>query len=410
MRRGVLGLATATLSTLLIAEGLAGSPASAAGPTYTMPATGPVTVSGHGYGHGHGMSQYGAQGAALAGQTWQQITSFYYPGTVLTATPPRDVRVEITADTTRDVVVAPRPGLAVLRVSDGAVLPLPSNGAVRWRIAVTKYGNKAAIDFRRDGAWRRWTKFAGDAAFTAGGEPIRLYYGTTSKQYRGFLYASRPSPTSTDRDTINRVSLENYLRGVVPAEMPSSWDPDAVASQAVAARTYAAYQLQVPQGPHYDICDTTSCQVYGGYDREAAASNAAIDATAGMVLTYGGKPAFTQFSSSSGGWTSAGSSTTPYLTAKQDPYDGWTRADGSFGNPNHNWSVPVDVAAIEQKTGIADLASVALTMSSDGNRVAKLTFTGTGGKVVTVYGDTFRSWFGLKSTFFTFGGAATRAS
>jgi SpoIID/LytB domain protein len=413
MRRGALTLATATLSAVLVTGGLSASPASAAGTTYTMPATGPVTITGHGYGHGHGMSQYGAQGAALAGRTWQQITAFYYPGTTPTATPPRTVRVEITADTTRDVVVAPRSGLSVLRVSDGATLPLPVNGAARWRIAVTTYGNKAAIDFLRDGAWRRWTKFDGDAAFTAGGAPIRLYYAGTSHQFRGSLYASRPSATSTDRDTINRVSLEDYLRGVVPSEMPSSWSPAAVASQAVAARTYAAYQLQVPQGPHYDICDTTSCQVYGGYDREAASSNAAIDATAGMILTYAGKPAFTQFSSSSGGATSAGSTTTPYLAATPDAYDGWTRADGSFGNPNHNWSVAVDVATIEAAWGISDLKSITVT-DRDGNgdwggRVRKLTLNGAV-QHVDVYGDTFRSRLGLKSTYFTIAGVAARTS
>ena len=61
--------------------------------------------------------------------------------------------------------------------------------------------------------------------------------------------------------------------------------------------------------------------MYGGVDAEHPASNRAVDATAGDILTHGGQPAFTQFSSSSGGWTAAGSM--PYLRAKRDPYDGW---------------------------------------------------------------------------------------
>ncbi|MDO7867511.1 SpoIID/LytB domain-containing protein [Nocardioides jiangxiensis] len=402
MRRGALGLTTALLSSVLVGTGLDAAPASAATTTaYTLPSTGTVTLAGHGYGHGHGMSQYGAQGAALAGQTWQQITSFYYPGTSR-STLARTIRVKISADTSRDVVVGPRSGLGVL-LPTGEVRALPSNGAERWRLEVAS-GNRASVDYLIQGTWTRWTTFDGDGAFTAGGQPIRLYYAGTSHRFRGNLAAVRPSATSTDRDTINVLSLEDYLKGVVPSEMPASWDPDAVAAQAVAARTYAAYQLQTPQGSTYDICDTTSCQVYGGNDAEWAASNAAIAATKGVILTSGGKPAFTQFSSSSGGFTSAGSFS--YLPAKDDPYDAWKRSDGSFGNPNHSWSATVDVADIEKKTGIANVAKVSVLMNDD-HHVSKLTFTGTGGKVVTVYGDTFRSWFGLRSTYFAITGRPT---
>ncbi|WP_373289204.1 SpoIID/LytB domain-containing protein [Nocardioides phosphati] len=218
---------------------------------------------------------------------------------------------------------------------------------------------------------------------------------------------ARPSPTSTTRDTVNRLRLENYLRGVVPSEMPSSWDPDAVAAQAVAARTYAAWDLATPSGAtSYDICDTTQCQVYGGYDREAAASNAAIDATAGVILTYNGQPAFTQFSSSSGGRTAADYYGKPYLPAKADAYDGWKRADGTYGNPNHDWSAQFDVASVEKRTGIVYLAKASV-ITTDGYHVSKIVFIGTGGKQVTVYGDTFRSWFGLKSTYFAITGRPT---
>ena len=79
----------------------------------------------------------------------------------------------------------------------------------------------------------------------------------------------------------------------------------------------------------YQICDTTSCQVYGGFSAEYASTNTAIDATGCQVrLDAAGQPAFTQFSSSNGGWTAAGSQ--PYLVAQEDPYDGWS------GNPQHH--------------------------------------------------------------------------
>lgn len=421
MRRGALGRTTAALSSLLagtalVAVGPLVTPASAATTTYTMPATGPVKLTGHGYGHGHGMSQYGAQGAALKGLTWQQITSFYYPGTTR-ATLARTVRVLISADTSRDVVVAPRSNLRLLATATREVRLLPANGATRWRLTVTAE-NKTAVDYLLAGTWKRWWTFTGDGAFLAGGRPIRLYYGGTSHQFRGRLYGARPSAGSTDRDTVNLLSLESYLRGVVPAEMPSSWDPDAVASQAVAARSYAAWDLTTPSSAtHYDICDTTQCQVYGGYDREAAGSNTAIDATRGVILTHNGTPAFTQFSSSSGGWTSAGS--VPYLPAKQDPYDGWKRADGTYGNPNHNWATSIDVLTIEKRwPAVGDLKAIEV-ISRDGNgewggRINKLRLRGTkDGKatlVDNVYGSDFRMKLGLKSTYFTFSGVPTKTT
>ena len=133
-------------------------------------------------------------------------------------------------------------------------------------------------------------------------------------KYRGSLRSLRPSSGSRSRDTVNVLRLDDYLKGVVPREMPASWSPAAVQAQAIAARTYAAYERAHPLTDTYQICDTTSCQVYGGYSSEHPDSNAAIEATAGKIQTYGGDPAFTQFSSSSGGWTSAGS--VPYLVAK----------------------------------------------------------------------------------------------
>ena len=109
---------------------------------------------------------------------------------------------------------------------------------------------------------------AGDGAFHAGGDPVTLYYAGSSRQYRGFLKAASPSAGSSDRDTVNSTKVDAYLKGVVPLEMPASWRPNAVRAQAVAARTYAAYEMQHPRAGHYQICDTASCQVYGGYTAE----------------------------------------------------------------------------------------------------------------------------------------------
>ena len=72
------------------------------------------------------------------------------------------------------------------------------------------------------------------------------------------------------------LNIEKYLRGVVASEMPASWPSAALQSQAVAARTYAARGRADRTGSYYDLCDTTSCQVYGGLATEDSRTSAAI--------------------------------------------------------------------------------------------------------------------------------------
>lgn len=118
--------------------------------------------------------------------------------------------------------------------------------------------------------------------------------------------------------TINNVLLEDYVKGVVPAEMPTSWAANAVRAQAVAARSYAVRLQRFARYSEYDICDTTACQVYGGMSRETSGGNAAVKATAGSIVTYRGVVALTQFASSNGGYSARGDY--PYLAAHRDPY------------------------------------------------------------------------------------------
>jgi SpoIID/LytB domain protein len=179
--------------------------------------------------------------------------------------------------------------------------------------------------------------------------------------------------------------------------MPASWHPEAVKAQAVAARTYATWSRSQYPSRYYQICDTSSCQVYGGAGAEDPRSNAAVTATARQILTYAGKPAFAQFSSSSGGWTSAGS--VPYLTAKADPYDDYA------GNPVHDWTATMDASRLEKSYPSVGTLRRIQVVRREGNgewkgRVWTLVLDGTHGDV-TVSGDSFRSRFGLRSTWFS---------
>jgi stage II sporulation protein D len=121
-------------------------------------------------------------------------------------------------------------------------------------------------------------------------------------------------------------------------------------------------------------------------------------ATSRQVLRYEGKPAFTQFSSSSGGWTSAGSA--DYLVAKKDPYD------DDADNPYHDWSQPLKASEVSAAyPGIGKLRRIRVT-SRDGNgqwrgRVESMTLVGSRGSE-RVSGDAFRLRFALRSTWFSF--------
>ena len=388
MPRRLLAFLTAFALTLVAAP-------AAADDSWSVPGKASITIKGLGYGHGHGLSQYGAEGAARKGLTHRQILRFYYPGTRVGEIG-GGVTVLITGDTTDDLVVKARSGLTIRDSAGGGKVTLPDKGASLWRVSVAAGGvNRVAYFTDR---WRTWRDLEGYGEFAAGDAPVTLVTPSGRVAYRGRLRAVPVTKGSAARDTVNATSLENYVKGVVPREVPATWSPEAVQAQAVAARTYAAYERAHPLTSRYQICDTTSCQVYGGVTSEHSASNRAVNETRREIRTYEGEPAFTQFSSSSGGWSSAGSM--PYLPAQPDPYDGWS------GNPNHTWATKVTDTRIENAfPQIGNLRRIAVTRR-DGNgqwggRVVSIRLVGADASVA-VSGATFRSRFGLKSEWVTF--------
>ncbi|HSP13972.1 MAG TPA: SpoIID/LytB domain-containing protein [Thermoanaerobaculia bacterium] len=107
-------------------------------------------------------------------------------------------------------------------------------------------------------------------------------------------------------NVINELNLEDYLFGVVPAELgPRTYDEiEGLKAQAVAARTYAVRNLRQFASEGYDICPGPACQVYKGFSGEDPQSNQAVTETAGLIMTYDGKPIDALFTSTCGGETS----------------------------------------------------------------------------------------------------------
>ncbi len=341
------------LVTALLAAPLATLPAApaAAEEVYPRPGDGVFQFEGHGWGHGHGMNQWGAQGAAQAGKTFTTILSTYYPGTTQQTLPVRTIRVLIGEDDHTDVVVKAASGLAVKDRATGNRWVLPS-GPTRWRIVADGAGQHVQA---YDGSWSgNWT-FGGKTSLTGplqfeGPSQLRLYFANGSaRDYRGAMRAVRTGTSTIN--VVNVLDTESYLLGVVPREASASFHAEALKAQAVAARSYSLYKMDhVSSGATYDICSTTSCQVYLGVraisasgsvtELEYAATTAAVQATRGITRTYGGKAIFAQFSSSNGGWSVAGSF--PYLQAKEDPWD-------ALASPSHSWTGRVTAAQLEAR-------------------------------------------------------------
>ncbi len=360
----------AVLGSLFVAPAAPLAAAATVDEVYAVPADGSFTVDGHGWGHGRGMSQYGAQGAATLGKTARQITDFYYPGTTWASIPNAQIRVRLSADEGRDTVVRPATGLAVTDLKTGTRLVLP-NGPLRWRAITDAAGLR--LQSLTGSTWTTvalgsTTTQVGPLSF-GGPAVVRLDLPDgTSRDYRGAIRAVRLS--STALASVDVLSLEDYLLGVVPREAISSWLPAALQAQAVAARTYsAAKRAAATANPVSDICDTTQCQVFGGTtaysaagtptQQEVASTTQAVRATAGIIRTYGGTPATTEFSSSNGGWSTVGD--TPYLVAQRDDWDGVT------GNSVHTWVATLTAAQIQAAyPAIGRLLRVRVTQR-DGN-------------------------------------------
>ncbi|SHK77827.1 stage II sporulation protein D [Selenomonas ruminantium] len=224
-----------------------------------------------------------------------------------------------------------------------------------------------------------------------------------NKSYCGVL---RLVPRKAGLHLINRVTVEEYLQGVVPEEMPAEWDQEAVKAQAVAARTYALRQRKRHAKEGFDVCATTHCQQYSGVKAERAAANQAIKATYGEVLQSQGALVDALFHTDSGGMT-------------ENSEDVWgsridcLRAAKELRTETSPWEKTIAAAKFSEllaKRGknIGELKKIELSPLKVGKaakdrtmsgRVKSVTFVGKGGKA-SMTGNDLRSMLGLKSTLF----------
>jgi SpoIID/LytB domain protein len=241
-------------------------------------------------------------------------------------------------------------------------------------------------------------KFASPATVTAGTGFLRI----DGLRYRGRL---RIYNHGGALDVVNVVGLQAYLFSVVPREMPANWPMEALKAQAVAARSYA---VNAARASWFDIYDDTRDQVYGGLDYstgEEPGSTAAVKATNGEVVKYGGGVASTYFSSSNGGRTAASVDTwggsVPYLVSKSD------RFDRNSDNPNRSWRVVLSPRGLQSRLGAGRKPTDALVTSRSSGRVNRIRLErGSWSQTFPSSGlgpEYFRTALGLRSSRFNLG-------
>ena len=367
---------------VLVVVAILGSTASAQSPQPSRYGEALFVVSGRGYGHGVGMSQYGAYGQAKVGRTYDEILAYYYSGTELGRAATREVRV-LLAEGRSAVTVGSTTAFRV-RDAAGKTFRLPS-GPLTLRPDLRLPVASEGTPFEQPEVTPPLLVVPGKAT-----APLSL----DGRQYRGKLEVAVQGGYLR---VVNVVELESYLQGVVAGEMPYSWPAEALQAQAVAARSYALANLV--KGKPFDLYADVRSQVYTGVAGEKPSTTAAVKATAGEVVTYGGKVASTLYFSSSGGRTASAADVfgtpIPYLVSRPDPWD--------KASPWFRWG-PLLFGARTLQAKLASDGRVvdARATGTPSGRIRSLALTTTTG-TEAIPGSLVRSALGLRSTWITVG-------
>lgn len=203
---------------------------------------------------------------------------------------------------------------------------------------------------------------------------------------------------------INELGMQDYLYGVIPKEMVSSWELEALKAQAIVAKAYEITNCNKHKSDGFNVCATTHCQVYGGYGVEQPKTNQSVDETENMVMMYGGKPAEGYFHASSGGRTEAivnmWNYGLDYMVGVEDTY--------SLGSPYDSWEVTltaeeIRASLLKKNIDIGSIVGIKILKLSENSRVMQLGILGSKGMQI-LEKDSIRSTLGsskFMSTYFT---------
>lgn len=374
-----------------------------------------MTFYGRGYGHGVGLSQHGARGRALAGQTSEQILGAYFRDTTPAVTSPtRNVRVLVLggfkATSTAPLAIYGRGG--TWRI-DGIAKVFPADAVLRvWKTTTGWKARVLAADLAT-------VLHKGTASSPLMVRPVdavtRLQLWSRPSSYDTYRGALRVFLGNRDVNVVNHVQLDLYLRGVVPVEMPASWPTAALEAQAVAARSYTVRRLRTTGT--FDVYDDTRSQVYRGVEAERSTTNAVIAAAPGAILKSGSAVVNAFFHSTGGAATenneyafvgSSGAVTSgpvKYLRGIADRPASGTAYDATA--PYYSWKTTTLTRAqlsamlrADSRTNVGDLLRLDLTRRGVSGRLYRVTLYGTTA-TRTVSADVFRAVYNAERPYRT---------
>ena len=351
-------------------------------------------ITGSGFGHGVGLSQIGAEGLALEGKSATDILTYYFPGTQVTTAPiTQSIRVNIAHQSTYQAITGTSLQLykgdlttTPIAVPQGATLKFSMVGKV-ISPTITLKGSPTVIV--PSGAlfsvkWDGVVKVAG----------ISLKYGSVALR----AVASKMEVTTT-------LALDTeYIYGI--SEMSSAWPTAAIQSQAIASRTYGLARIAtIRKECDCNVYSTIYDQNFVGYSKESepligALWKAAVDATAGMTVTYNNAPINVYFFSSSGGMTQRSEdvwgTAYPYLTNVADPYS----LDLVLNPTYSHWQRVINQKDMSAAFGLPDVASIAIDASTPSNSVISLTATSSTGVKATLLVGVFKTKLKIPASWF----------
>ncbi len=208
-------------------------------------------------------------------------------------------------------------------------------------------------------------------------------------------------------NVINIIGIEEYLYGVLKKEISPRWPAGVLKAQAVAARTFAIFNMNKYIDKGYNICASTNSQAYGGVNHEDPLTNKAVDETRGVIMTYKGKPINAVYHSDSGGYTEDSENVwgnfLPYLRSVKSKFE------EKVFPPYHTWTCSIDEKNLTkklQKQGytINSVVSIEPINKSETGRISELAFFTDNNEVINMKANNFRNLIGadlIRSTLFS---------
>jgi len=382
-----------------------------------------ISFSGKGYGHGVGMSQIGARGLALAGDTATAIINYFYPGSdVIPLTDDQILRVNIGHQLTAASLKSDTPGMSLQLISgDGTDPQIISTLAAKDSVRLTVAANKVAFTTTQVGVT---TIFAPVDQLTIRWSGTRYLAGpdsvlslTHTKKTTRYRYGQIQVKVIKDAKLGNRLAIVNqvrlhdeYLWGI--SEVPSSWPAAALEAQAIVSRSYAMSKVgKIQKSCDCELYSSISDQNFAGFAKEAelrwgqiwkaAVSRTSISETTGLTVTRNAAPIRTYFGSSTGGVTetskNAWGSDVGYTFSVPDPWSLDPKLNPSF----HKWKREITQAVLASSFGLPEVVSVKILSLNETGSVKLIEGRSKTGKKVKLSGETFRSKSKLPSTWFS---------